>query len=65
VAMFIFELIYRVKVSPVSVAHHIGSILVAQAAITISINGDRDASIEFVLCTVWGNYLSTLERASA
>jgi hypothetical protein len=52
--MFIFELIYRVKISPVSVAHHMGSILVAQAAIAISINGDRDSSIEFVLCTVWG-----------
>ena len=32
--MFIFELIYRVKISPVSAAHHIGSIIVAQAAIT-------------------------------
>lgn len=56
VGIFIFELIYRVKVSPVSVAHHIGSILVAQAAIVISINGDKDASIEFVLCTVWGAF---------
>lgn len=56
VGMFIFELIYRVKISPVSMAHHIGSILVAQAAITISINGDDDASIEFVLCTVWGAF---------
>lgn len=52
--MFIFELIYRVKISPVSVAHHIGSIMVAQAAISISIKGDREASIEFMLCTVWG-----------
>lgn len=52
--MFIFELTYRVKISPVSVAHHIGSILVAQAAIAISIDGDSESSIEFVLCTVWG-----------
>ena len=52
--MFIFELIYRVNISPVSVAHHIGSIMVAQAAIAISIRGDRVASIEFKLCTVWG-----------
>jgi hypothetical protein len=52
--MFIFELIYRVKISPVSVAHHIGSIMVAQAAITISIRGERESSIEFMLCTVWG-----------
>lgn len=54
VGMFIFELTYRVKISPVSVVHHLGSILVAQAAITISIEEQRDSSIEFVLCTVWG-----------
>ena len=55
--MFIFELIYRVKISPVSVAHHIGSILIAQAAIAISVKGDQESSIEFLLCTVWGNYI--------
>ena len=52
--MFIFELIYRVKISPVTVFHHIGSILVAQAAITISVRGEPESSIEFMLCTVWG-----------
>jgi len=56
IGMFIFELIYRTKISPVSVVHHIGSILVGQAAIVISINEERDASIEFVLCTVWGAF---------
>ncbi|KAF7974656.1 hypothetical protein HWV62_11540 [Athelia sp. TMB] len=56
VGMFIFELTYRVKISPVSVVHHLGSILVAQAAITISIEEQRDSSIEFVLCTVWGAF---------
>ena len=55
--MFIFELIYRVKISPVSVAHHIGSIMIAQAAITISVKGDRESSIEFMLCTVWGKHV--------
>jgi steroid 5-alpha reductase family enzyme len=54
VAMYIFELTYRVKISPVSVVHHLGSILVAQAAITISIEGQKDSSVEFVLVTVWG-----------
>ena len=52
--MFIFELIYRVKISPVTVFHHIGSIMVAQAAIAISIKGEPESSIEFMLCTVWG-----------
>jgi len=56
-AMFHFELLYRVKISPVSVAHHIGSIVVAQAAITISIRGDPESSIEFMLCTVWGKLI--------
>ena len=56
--MFIFELIYRVKISPVSVAHHIGSIMIAQAAITISVKGDQESSIEFMLCTVWGKHIS-------
>jgi hypothetical protein len=56
IGMFIFELIYRTTISPVSVVHHLGSILVGQAAITISIKEDRDASIEFVLCTVWGAF---------
>ncbi|KAF8907293.1 hypothetical protein CPB84DRAFT_1843996 [Gymnopilus junonius] len=54
--MYIFELLYRVKISPISVLHHMGSILVAQAAIAISIRGDRESSIEFVLCTVWGAF---------
>ena len=56
-AMFIFELLSRVKILPVSVAHHIGSIMVAQAAITISVKGDPDSSIEFILCTVWGKHV--------
>ncbi|KAJ6625976.1 hypothetical protein B0H10DRAFT_567890 [Mycena sp. CBHHK59/15] len=54
--MFIFELIYRSKMSPISVFHHIASILVGQAAITISITMQRDSSIEFLLCTVWGAF---------
>ena len=52
--MFIFELIYRVKISPVSVAHHILSIVVSQTAITLSYEGAPESSIEFMLCTVWG-----------
>ena len=52
--MFIFEIIYRVNISPVTVFHHIGSIMVAQTAITISITKKPESSIEFMLCTVWG-----------
>lgn len=56
IAMYIFELIYRMKLSPVAVMHHIGTILIGQSAIAISLRLARepDADIEFVLCTVWG-----------
>lgn len=56
IAMYIFELLYRVKLSPVAVLHHIGTILIGQSAIAISLRLARepDADIEFTLCTVWG-----------
>ncbi|KAF7350196.1 hypothetical protein MVEN_01322600 [Mycena venus] len=56
VGMFIFELIYRTKISPISVVHHMASILIAQAAVTISIMMKKDSSLEFLLCTVWGAF---------
>jgi hypothetical protein len=56
--MYIFELFYRPKISPVSIAHHIGTILIGESAIAISLNlsKERDATIEFILCTVWGKH---------
>lgn len=56
IGMYIFELIYRTKISPVSVLHHIGTIAVGQAAIAINLNlaREKDGSIEFLLCLVWG-----------
>jgi len=58
IAMYVFELFYRPKISPVSVAHHVGSVLIGQSAIAISLNlvSERDATIEFILCTVWGAF---------
>lgn len=54
--MYIFELFYRDKISPISCAHHIGAIIIAQSAIAMSINFDHqsDAVFEFILCFVWG-----------
>ena len=45
-----------------SIAHHIGTIMIGQSAIAISLDlvRERDATIEFVLCTVWGELLSML-----
>ena len=39
--MYIFELIYRVQVSPIATMHHIGTILVGEAAIAISLDLSR------------------------
>ncbi|WPG99376.1 Hypothetical protein R9X50_00219000 [Acrodontium crateriforme] len=56
--MYIFELFYREKVSPISCAHHIGAIVIAQSAVAMSINYDheKDAVIEFILCFIWGGF---------
>jgi hypothetical protein len=56
IGMYVFELIYRAKLSPVAVSHHIGTIIIGQSAIAISLKLARepDADIEFILCTVWG-----------
>jgi hypothetical protein len=54
--MYIVELFTRTKLSPVAVAHHIGSITIAATAIAISLNWKRhpDATLEFTLCYLWG-----------
>jgi hypothetical protein len=56
--MYAFELIYRVKVSPVSVVHHVCTIAVGQAAIAINLPfaTEKDGTIEFLLCCVWGMF---------
>lgn len=62
IGMYAFELIYRVRLSPVAVMHHIGTIVIGQVAIAISLRLDRepDADYEFVLCTVWGGLEHTI-----
>lgn len=58
IATYVFELLYRVRISPVSTFHHIGTIVIGQAAIAISLNPghERNADIEFILCTIWGAF---------
>ncbi|KAI9774372.1 MAG: hypothetical protein M1840_004266 [Geoglossum simile] len=58
IAMYVFELIYRPKVSPISMFHHVGAIMVGQSAIAVSLNlvRQKDADIEFILCCVWGAF---------
>lgn len=68
IAMYIFELLYRSKLSPVAILHHIGTIIIGQSAIAISLRLARepDADIEFILCTVWGklNYIIKMRNTS-
>lgn len=63
IAMYIFELLYRATLSPVAVLHHVGTILIGQAAIAISLNlaSEPNADMEFVLCTAWGQYSLPLD----
>ncbi|KAH6616841.1 hypothetical protein C7974DRAFT_53365 [Boeremia exigua] len=58
IAMYIFELLFRAKLSPIAVLHHIGAVVIAQSAVAISLNWEheRDATIEFILCFVWGAF---------
>jgi hypothetical protein len=65
--MDLFELSYRAKLSPIAVAHHIGAIVLAQSAVAMSLNWEheRDATIEFILCFVWGMLSSEASCCSA
>src|SRR5271155_6015210 len=58
VAIYVFELMYRAKISPISIFHHVGTIVIGQTAIAISLNlvHEKDADIEFILCTIWGAF---------
>ncbi|KAH8802921.1 hypothetical protein F5884DRAFT_824006 [Xylogone sp. PMI_703] len=58
IGMYVFELIYRTKLSPVAVLHHTGTIIIGQSAIAISLrlSHEKDADVEFLLCTVWGAF---------
>jgi hypothetical protein len=36
--MYVFELMFRAKLSPVAVAHHMGSVIIAAVAVAYSYN---------------------------
>jgi len=56
IAMYVFELMFRAKLSPVAVAHHTGSVIIAAVAVAYSYNWQAhpDATLEFILCYLWG-----------
>lgn len=59
-AYYVFEISYRTKLaSYITIAHHIGLLVIAQLALGLSGNleHNREATIEFYMCLVWGNYM--------
>lgn len=55
-AMYLFELLFRDHVSPISCAHHVGAIVIAQSALAMSFDPKhkRDGLWEILLCFLWG-----------
>jgi hypothetical protein len=58
VSMYVFELFFRKTLSPIAVMHHVGAVIIAQAAVVLSLDLSKEgnASMEFVLCLVWGAF---------
>jgi hypothetical protein len=58
-SMYIFELLFRSEISPISIAHHVGAILIAQSAVVLGLDlqDQKNASLEFLLCMIWGKYV--------
>ena len=58
VAMYVFELFFRKTLSPIAVMHHVGAVVIAQSAVALSLdlNKESNATMEFVLCLVWGAF---------
>ncbi|ORY60018.1 uncharacterized protein BCR38DRAFT_460001 [Pseudomassariella vexata] len=56
-AYYIFELGFRTQfMSIIGLAHHVGLLLITQTALVISVNMDKDATIEYYMCIMWGTF---------
>jgi hypothetical protein len=58
VALYVFELLIRKAPSPIAVMHHAGAIIIAQSAVVLSLRLEKEsnATMEFVLCLVWAAF---------
>ncbi|KAF2669110.1 hypothetical protein BT63DRAFT_250476 [Microthyrium microscopicum] len=58
VALYLFELMIRKSPSPIAVSHHVGAVVIAQAAVALSLQLDKEANatMEYVLCLVWAAF---------
>ncbi|KAF2656052.1 hypothetical protein K491DRAFT_715745 [Lophiostoma macrostomum CBS 122681] len=56
IAMYLHELLYRAELSMVALAHHIGTVVIAQFAVALTLmeSEREDAAPEFMLCMLWG-----------
>lgn len=57
-AMYLHELIYRHELSIIAVLHHVGTVVITQVAITLTLVKAEWhlAGIEFMLCMTWGAF---------
>lgn len=58
-AYYLFELVFRARfISYISLAHHVGLLVVVQTALELEAHAtrDHDTTKEFYFCMVWGTY---------
>ncbi|UPL00493.1 hypothetical protein LCI18_011427 [Fusarium solani-melongenae] len=58
-AYYLFEMCFRTRfASPISIAHHIGVLIVIQVALALfsDLKKHPEAIIEFYMCMVWGSF---------
>jgi len=51
---FLFELFYRIGMSPITMLHHIGALVIGQIALYYTAGNHADSSLEMVMCFFWG-----------
>jgi hypothetical protein len=63
VALYVFELLVRKKVSVITSLHHISAIVIGQTAVALSVDleNQANATMEFILCFVWAAFDALFE----
>ena len=62
-AYYLYEMCFRTQfASPLTIAHHIGLLLIVQTAVALFADGQKhsEATVEFFMCMVWGMTLLLL-----
>lgn len=64
---YVFELCFRTRfASYINIAHHVGLLTITQTALVLSVDLEKqpDATMEFYLCLVWGKFALSQPTAS-